>query len=183
GDTVAVYEEYPGSVTVITVEYDGLLEVFGETRRVWEFRAQRQNTTAYTLTQVADSVGVTWRTGEVSPYYESLVGAIINGTVYGTLSTRKDYGLSYPQEFKLFQNYPNPFNPTTTVEISIPGSGLVTLTVYDLLGREIEAILTQHMVAGHHTVQWNAQDFPSGIYFVRMQAAHFTQTKKVTVLR
>lgn len=100
-------------------------------------------------------------------------------------------GSFVPEGFSLSQPYPNPFNPTTTIEFSVPQSGLITLQVYDLLGREIETILHQHMDAGHHKVQWNARNIPSGIYFVRMQvsdpsagsAQGFTQVKKVTVLR
>lgn len=89
----------------------------------------------------------------------------------------------YPFEFSLKQNYPNPFNPSTTIEFSVPRSGLVTLSVYDLLGREVEIILNQHMNPGHHKVQWNATNVPSGVYFVRMKADGFPQTRKVTVLK
>lgn len=88
-----------------------------------------------------------------------------------------------PVEFALHQPYPNPFNPSTTIELSMPTNGLFTLTVYDLLGREVETILNQYVDSGDHTVQWNASNIPSGIYFVRMEAGDFAQTRKVMVLR
>ena len=90
---------------------------------------------------------------------------------------------SVPARFVLSQNYPNPFNPITTIEFSMPNSGFVTLSVYDLLGRGVEMILNNHMEVGHHKVQWNASSVPSGIYFIRMQSSDFSQLRRVTVLR
>lgn len=88
-----------------------------------------------------------------------------------------------PESFVLHQPYPNPFNPTTTVEFSVPASSVVSLTVYDILGRELDTILNQPMDAGNHSVQWNAVNFPSGIYFIKMVSDNFTQTRKVMVLK
>lgn len=91
---------------------------------------------------------------------------------------------SYPPEsFHLYHSYPNPFNPSTIIAFAIPKSGLVTLRVYDLLGREIDTILNQRMEAGHHKVQWSASNVPSGIYLVRLRAGDFSQTRKAMVLR
>ena len=86
-------------------------------------------------------------------------------------------------QFALHQPNPNPFNPTTTIEFSLPTSGVVTLTVYDILGRVIETLLNQNRDTGNHTIQWNAHNLPSGIYFVRMVTDNFTQTREVMVLR
>lgn len=96
-----------------------------------------------------------------------------------------------PGRYVVMRTYPNPFNPTTTIDFSVPLSGIVTLRVYDLLGREVETILNRWLDAGNHTVQWNATGVPSGIYFVKLQTADrstdlgqgFTQVRKVTVLR
>ena len=78
-----------------------------------------------------------------------------------------------PSQFALNQPHPNPFNPATTIEFSIPQSGIVNLTVYDVLGRKVETILKQYMDAGYYKVQWNASNTPSGIYFVRMLHSHY----------
>ena len=86
-------------------------------------------------------------------------------------------------EFNLSQNYPNPFNPTTRIEFSLPTSGLVTLTVYDILARKVETILNQHMDAGTHNLQWDASNVPTGIYFVRMVSGDFSQTRKMLLLK
>lgn len=88
-----------------------------------------------------------------------------------------------PEKFALHHPYPNPFNPTTTIEFSLPNSGLVSLNVYDILGRKVETILNQHMDAGTHKLQWDASNVPTGIYFVSMVSGNFTQTRKVMVLK
>lgn len=88
-----------------------------------------------------------------------------------------------PSELMLFQNYPNPFNPATTIDFSLPRSGMVTLSVYDLLGKEVETILNGPLEAGDHTVQWDARHYSSGVYFIRLRMEGYAQTKKVTVLR
>ena len=88
-----------------------------------------------------------------------------------------------PIQYALKQNFPNPFNPTTTIEFSIPQSGFVTLTIYDVLGREVETILNEYKDIGHHKLQWNASEVPSGIYFMRMQNGDFSQVRKVMVVR
>ena len=91
--------------------------------------------------------------------------------------------------FKLFQNYPNPFNPTTTIKYSIPAVGannadpLVMLKIYDLLGREIRTLVNKRQKAGNYSVQFNAGNLPSGIYFYRLQAGSFVQTKKMILLK
>ncbi|MFQ6616014.1 MAG: T9SS type A sorting domain-containing protein [Fidelibacterota bacterium] len=95
----------------------------------------------------------------------------------------------FPRTPALYPNYPNPFNPATTIDFSIPHSGFVTLTVYDLLGGEVETILNQYMHAGNHSVLWNATNVPSGLYFVRMEAGDpqagqgFTRTRKMVLFR
>ncbi len=104
-------------------------------------------------------------------------------TIDSTILAVEDPIGTFPTEYKLYQNYPNPFNPITAIEFSIPQSGHVTLTVYDLLGREVETILRQEIGAGHHKVQWSANNVPSGIYFVRMLAPAFSQVRKLTVLK
>ncbi|MCJ7813730.1 T9SS type A sorting domain-containing protein [bacterium] len=80
--------------------------------------------------------------------------------------------------FSLSQNYPNPFNPSTTIRFNLPKSSFVTLTVYDILGKEIETIVHGQYPAGEFRAEWTAKDLSSGIYFYRLQAGRFVQTKK-----
>jgi hypothetical protein len=88
-----------------------------------------------------------------------------------------------PIRYALEQNYPNPFNPATRITFCIPDDKLVTLKIFDLLGREIAVLVNEKKQAGIHSVDWNAVGFPSGVYFYRMQAGSFTGTKKLVLLK
>jgi len=71
-----------------------------------------------------------------------------------------------PNDFKLYQNYPNPFNPSTAIEFSIPKSGLVSLIIYDLAGKEVRKVLNEvNFNSGNHKVQFNGYGISSGVYF------------------
>ena len=88
-----------------------------------------------------------------------------------------------PASFKLDQNYPNPFNPTTKIEFSIKKSGFVTLKIYDVLGKELATLVNENLPAGNFDVNWNAQNFESGIYLYRLQTNNFTDTKKMLLIK
>ncbi|MCX7833166.1 MAG: T9SS type A sorting domain-containing protein [Ignavibacteria bacterium] len=85
--------------------------------------------------------------------------------------------------YNLYQNYPNPFNPTTAIKFSLAKGGLVTLKVYDVLGREVAELLNNNLNAGEHNIVFNAFDLPSGIYFYRLVAGTFSQTKQMILLK
>jgi hypothetical protein len=82
------------------------------------------------------------------------------------------------KHFALYPNHPNPFNPTTTIRYTLPKSSKVTLTIYDLLGREITTLVNKIQTPGEYAVQWNGQEHPSGIYICYLQAGDFTETRK-----
>ena len=95
-----------------------------------------------------------------------------------------------PPDYKLYQNYPNPFNPTTTIKYSIPvktrhGASLqrVTLKVYDLLGREIETLVNEEKLPGNYEVKFDGSNLTSGVYFYRLQAGSFSETKKFVLMK
>jgi hypothetical protein len=88
-----------------------------------------------------------------------------------------------PLKFALEQNYPNPFNPTTTIEYQIPSQSLVTLKVYDLLGREVAMLVNERKDAGRYSVQWNATALSSGIYFYRLEANGKRDIKKMSMIK
>jgi photosystem II stability/assembly factor-like uncharacterized protein len=88
-----------------------------------------------------------------------------------------------PETFHLSQNYPNPFNPTTTIKYQIPGLSFVTLKVYDVLGNEIATLANEEKPAGSYEVEFNANGLPSGIYFYRIQADFFVETKKMILIK
>jgi hypothetical protein len=91
--------------------------------------------------------------------------------------------IDMPKHFSLAQNYPNPFNPSTTIFFSLPSKSFVSLKVFDLIGRETAIIVSEEMSAGNYSKRWNAVGMPSGIYFCRLQAGSFTETKKFVLLR
>ncbi|MFH0733603.1 MAG: T9SS type A sorting domain-containing protein [bacterium] len=90
---------------------------------------------------------------------------------------------SIPNEFSLSQNYPNPFNPTTTIKFAIPTTSNVKLTIYNTIGKEIAALVNGSMEAGNHSVNWNAGDNSSGMYFFKLEAGNFTATKKMMLIK
>ena len=88
-----------------------------------------------------------------------------------------------PSEYKLEQNYPNPFNPSTTIEFKIPSEGLVTLKVYDILGHEISVLMNEKLHPGSYNVVWDADNFPSGVYYYKLQSGSFSETRKMILLK
>jgi hypothetical protein len=88
-----------------------------------------------------------------------------------------------PNSFSLEQNYPNPFNPVTTISFSLPSRSFVSLKVFDVLGREVATIVSEELPAGSYTRQWNAARVASGVYYYRVNAGRFTETKKMVLLR
>jgi hypothetical protein len=90
-----------------------------------------------------------------------------------------------PTEFSLAQNYPNPFNPTTTIQFTIPAGtyGRTSLRVYDLLGCEVATVVNEVKQPGRYQVSWDASNVASGVYFYRLTAGKFVQTRKFLLLR
>ena len=91
--------------------------------------------------------------------------------------------ITTPIEFELSQNYPNPFNPSTSIKFSIPEGSQVSLKIYNSLGQEIKTLVNRFMEAGVHTVNFNAVDLNSGMYFYRLNAGEFTQVRKMTLIK
>jgi len=88
-----------------------------------------------------------------------------------------------PTHFILSQNYPNPFNPTTTITFALPVKSFVSLKIFDALGREVGTLLNEELSVGIYSKQWDASGLPSGVYFYRLQAGSFIETKKLILLR
>jgi hypothetical protein len=88
-----------------------------------------------------------------------------------------------PACFVLEQNYPNPFNPTTRFTFAVPVRSPVTLKVFNVLGSEVSTVVTGEMEAGTHSVRWNAEGLPSGVYFYRLQSGAFSETKRLVLVR
>ena len=83
----------------------------------------------------------------------------------------------------LYQNYPNPFNPSTDIGFVIADFGLVRLVVYDLLGREVEVLVSEKKAPGTYEVKFNGTGLASGMYLYRLTAGQFVQTRKMIVVK
>jgi len=88
-----------------------------------------------------------------------------------------------PSSFRLLQNYPNPFNPTTTISYQLSAVTQVNLSVYDILGRRVETMVNAKQNAGSYNVTFDANRLASGVYFYRLEAGAFSQTKKLMVIK
>jgi hypothetical protein len=98
-------------------------------------------------------------------------------------TTAVDPEVTHAVTFRLFQNFPNPFNPATTITFEIPNSGHVTLKVLDILGRVVSVLVNERRNAGFYEVTFNASHLVSGVYFYRLSAGHFVETKKLLLVR
>jgi len=119
-----------------------------------------------------------------------------NGTILKTTNgggvtfVGEDENTSSPNNFILSQNYPNPFNPSTQIRYSISNTTLVTIKVYDMLGKEVTTLVNEENSPGNYEVEFNGNNLPagrqglaSGIYFYRLRAGNFVETKKMILLK
>lgn len=113
-------------------------------------------------------------------------GTIIR-TLTGGISSLISTSSNIPLNFSLSQNYPNPFNPETTINFSIPSvettRRVVSLIVYDISGREVATLINQQITPGTYSVNWDASNYPSGVYFYRLSSGEFTQTNKMILIK
>ena len=127
-----------------------------------------------------------------------LGGANLNALKTAVLSARAHYrqatpvdddgGISLPSVYQLEQNHPNPFNPQTVISYTLPRTGQVSLSIYNLLGQQITTLIDQIQSAGNHSLTWDGIDregkpVASGVYFYRLRSGDFAQTKKMLLLK
>jgi hypothetical protein len=131
--------------------------------------------------------------------YENLIGCCINNVLYGDTTMivgLQNISSEIPKQFSLYQNYPNPFNPGTKIKFDIKAEGKsekalqknggqanVKLIIYDALGREITTRVNEQLNPGTYEVEWDAGNSPSGVYFYKLEAKNFIQTKKMVLIK
>ncbi|MGE5621136.1 MAG: SdrD B-like domain-containing protein [archaeon] len=121
----------------------------------------------------------------VDPSTENVFVGTKSGDLYrisGSLSGGETE-LTKPVEYGLKQNYPNPFNPSTTIEFSVSNAGHYTLTVYDMLGREVAVLLNSELAAGYHKAVFDAGKVPSGVYMYRLSGNNLQMMKKMILIK
>ncbi|MCK9426452.1 MAG: choice-of-anchor A family protein [Ignavibacteriaceae bacterium] len=107
--------------------------------------------------------------------------ARVNANPTGTTGVENDNVV--PNEFNLLQNYPNPFNPATTISFSLAKNGFVNLSVFNITGEKVATLVNKEYRTGNYTVEFNANNLPSGIYLYRLSAGNFVSTKKMALLK
>ena len=149
---------------------------------MWEFYEYFHTSGFYAIREVADSIGLIYYEYEPGITY-ILDGGIINGAHLGTTTGVRIVNNDYPCEYKLIQNYPNPFNPTTKISYEVPKRTFVRLQIFNILGQLIQTLVDEEKQPGTFNVSWNAGNVPNGVYFYRINAGNFVDTKKMVVIR
>ncbi len=116
------------------------------------------------------------------PFYAKtvLLRAVIDGRLISAVNM---YPSEIPKRYDLRQNFPNPFNPSTTIQYGLPRRSQVTLVVFNTLGQQVATLVRGDQEAGHHSVNFNASNLSSGVYFYRLTAGQFVETRKMIVLK
>lgn len=109
--------------------------------------------------------------------------AVASAVSGGTSTSIDDEMTNFPKEYNLSQNYPNPFNPTTQIQYSLPASAYVTLSGYDMTGRQVATLVNESVGAGSHTVTFDAGHLSSGLYLYRLQADSNLITRKMMLVK
>ena len=124
---------------------------------------------------------------------ESLVGCYINGVLYGDtiLTDIENISTEVPSSYSLGQNYPNPFNPSTKIKFDVASTPLiprqrgrmVTLKVYDVMGREVQTLVNERLNAGTYETRFDGSMLTSGVYFYRMVTEGYCETKRMLLIK
>jgi len=131
---------------------------------------------SYTFSERASTGNYNYRLKQIDFNGNHAYFSLINEVIVGV-----------PSAYALSQNYPNPFNPTTKIDYDLPYDGKVSITLYDLTGREVSKLVNEVKTAGYHTVQFNGSNLSSGMYFFRISAEgnnnSFVTTKKMVLIK
>jgi hypothetical protein len=138
-------------------------------------------------------------TGSVAPKFSnavikrtdgeiSLEGIVLMGTKANKLDFETSKVPELPKNYTLSQNYPNPFNPETNISFSLPEAAYVKLAIYNVLGQKVKTLVDEKQQAGYHSVKWDGTDdfgnlVGSGVYFYKLNAGKYSDSKKMTLLK
>jgi CubicO group peptidase (beta-lactamase class C family) len=134
----------------------------------------------YRLARIDKATGAGTEIGSVGLW--GMAGIAFSPATVPTDVEKQSFG-GIAAGFKLDQNYPNPFNPTTTISFRLPSRSFASLKIYDLMGRDIATLAAEELPAGIHVRRWNASAQPSGIYFYRLQAGAFMETRRLMLIK
>ena len=196
---VEVTDLLPDGVTFVSATTSDPDDTFEPTTGVWEIgRIVGGESTTLMITVMVTGSGEITNTAEVSAstlpdsdsepnngrdIEDDMASATISVQVSNAKATDTELDAGVPTEFVLGANYPNPFNPQTTIPYAVPEAAHITIAIYDLLGRQLSVLVNDQMGAGHYEATWDAQNRPTGIYLVRLQAGSVVKTRRITLMK
>lgn len=135
-----------------------------------------------------------YRISTVNDFHEGIyfvnsnTGFCVGKGIYKTTNGGNPIGIHLlsnqsPNRFYLFQNYPNPFNPVTNFQFDVYKKGIVKLSIFDLLGKEIQNLLNDELQVGRYKLDWDAKSYPSGTYYYRLEAENYSESKKMILIK
>ncbi|MBL0106953.1 MAG: T9SS type A sorting domain-containing protein [Ignavibacteria bacterium] len=178
--------EFPGTGYIINSIY------FTDKRNGWAAGENRiiQSTTnggINWINQTATQPGINYNsvyfTDSLTGWAVGDSGTILKTTTGGVLTNFTNTSSEIPDKYFLSQNYPNPFNPVTNLEFGISELEFVSLKIFDVLGNEVSTLVNENKPAGRYEVTFNGADFPSGVYFVRMESGDFMDVKRMVLIK
>jgi hypothetical protein len=138
---------------------------------------------------IAGNYNITYSCPGYYPKTINNIHASNDSTTIINVQLRRDYTSitnnrnNTPSYYKLYQNFPNPFNPSTIISFDIPSASFVVLTIYDASGRALQTLINRPFTAGHYETEWNASNYSSGIYFYKLEAGNYAETRKMILLK
>ncbi|RPI16522.1 MAG: T9SS C-terminal target domain-containing protein [Ignavibacteriae bacterium] len=120
-----------------------------------------------------------WTDERAGGYNMEIYSSVISDSTVGITTVSKDI----PARFNLYQNYPNPFNPATTIKFDLPMPSFENVTIYNILGSEVSILVNEKLKEGTHTLNWDAANYPSGVYLYRVNFGIFIQTGKLLLVK
>jgi hypothetical protein len=143
-------------------------------------------TPSSTTTQVCSAIGQSFVGAILNASTQVISGFLVHPFITGVKTAVEEKTLEesqLPASYELEQNYPNPFNPSTTIAFALPKLSEVTLKIFDASGREVATLVEGKLPAGKHEVVLDASPFSSGVYFYRLQAGEFSQTRRLMLVK
>jgi hypothetical protein len=174
------YDARNYSIAVYTDVYVARSTDGGDTFDNIKVNSSTVNTNGY----IGDYINISAHNNRIRPMWTDNFGyrvmtAIIDTFIIGI----KPISNKIADAFYLYQNYPNPFNPTTKIKFDVSENSHVALTLFDLLGKETAKLVNERLEAGSYEIEFDAGNFPSGVYFYRLTAGDFSRTMKMVLLK
>jgi hypothetical protein len=137
--------------------------------------------TSKTISGLANNTQYWWRVNAKNYYGTSVFSSVFNFTT--TITGISNNGTTIPDKIMLYGNYPNPFNPVTNIRIDLPKSSEVKLQLYNIEGKLIDNLVNGFLQAGVYVIPYDASSIPSGVYFYKLTAESYSQTRRMVLVK